>query len=56
VNVEIMRAFVRLRAAIVEHRDLARRLVPRLACGGLAVTGRAVRGHRLLDLLRPELR
>jgi len=25
-NVEIMRAFVRLRAAVVDHRDLARRL------------------------------
>jgi len=26
VNIEIMRAFVRLRAALVQHRDLARRL------------------------------
>ena len=26
VNVEIMRAFVRLRAALADHRDLARRL------------------------------
>ncbi len=26
VNIEIMRAFVRLRAAVTEHRDLARRL------------------------------
>ena len=26
VNVEIMRAFVRLRAALAEHRDLVRRL------------------------------
>jgi hypothetical protein len=26
VNVEIMRAFVRLRAALAEHRELARRL------------------------------
>ena len=26
VNVEIMRAFVRLRSALVDHKDLARRL------------------------------